>query len=325
MRQIEVSSYGVPEVLAEVRADCPCPSAGQVLIQVAAAGVNRLDCFQRAGHYPPPLGASPVLGLEVSGEIVEIAPDVVSLSVGDRVCALLTGGGYAEYAVADAALCLPVPVGCSLEESASLPEAAFTAWSMLWQRASLKSGESLLVQGGASGVGTFAVQLARAMGHSVYATAGSLQKCELAIRLGAKHVFNYKTQDFVREILTLTDNHGVDVILDVVGGPNLNRHLDVLAEDGRLAIIAFLGGASGELNVARLLKKRLTVTASALRARSLEFKTQVAKELQGKVWPLLQVGLIKPVIHARLPLSAAAEAHQMLEQGQVMGKVLLIP
>lgn len=325
MRQIEISSYGAPEVLVEVQADRPCPAAGQVLIRVAAAGVNRLDCFQRAGHYPPPVGASPIPGLEVSGEIVEVASDVDSLRVGDRVCALLTGGGYAEYAVADAALCLPVPAAYSLEEAASLPEAAFTVWSMVWQRAALKSGESLLVQGGTSGVGSFALQLARALGHSAYATAGNSQKCELAKQLGALQAFNYKTQDFVQEILTQTDGCGVDVILDVVGGPHLNRHLEVLAEDGRLAIIAFLGGASGELNVARLLKKRLTVTASTLRARSLEFKAQVAQELQIKVWPLLQAGLIKPVIHSRLPLFAAAEAHQILEQGQVMGKVLLIP
>lgn len=325
MRQIEISSYGGPEVLVEVQTDLPALAAGQILIKVAAAGVNRLDCFQRAGHYPAPVGASLIPGLEVSGEIVAVASDVVSLRVGGRVCALLTGGGYAEYAVADAALCLPVPAAYSLEEAASLPEAAFTVWSMLWQRAALKQGESLLVQGGTSGVGSFAVQLAKALGHSVYATAGSSQKCELAKQLGALQAFDYKTQDFVREILTQTDNRGVDVILDVVGGPQLNRHLEVLAEDGRLAIIAFLGGASGELNVARLLKKRLTVTASTLRARSLEFKAQVAQELQVKVWPLLQAGLIKPVIHSRLPLSAAAEAHQMLEQGQVMGKVLLIP
>lgn len=325
MRQIEISSYGAPEVLVEMQADRPLLAAGRVLIKVAAAGVNRLDCFQRAGHYPPPVGASPIPGLEVSGEIIAVASDVVSLRVGDRVCALLTGGGYAEYAVADAALCLPVPDGFSLEDAASLPEAAFTVWSMVWQRAALKSGESLLVQGGTSGVGSFAVQLARALGHSVYATAGNSQKCELAKQLGALQAFDYKTQDFVREILTQTDNRGVDVILDVVGGPYLNRHLDVLAEDGRLAIIAFLGGASGELNVARLLKKRLTVTASTLRARSLEFKAQIAQELQSRVWPLLQAGLIKPVIHSRLPLSAAAAVHQMLEQGQVMGKVLLIP
>lgn len=325
MRQIEVNAYGPPEVLQITNHDIPEPKASQVLIRVAAAGANRLDCFQRAGFYPPPAGASHILGLEVSGVVEAVGAEVEMWRPGDCVCALLDSGGYADYALAEACLCLPVPDPISLIDAAGLPEAAFTVWSMLWQRAALHSSETLLIQGGASGVGTFAVQLARALGHAVYATAGEASKCQLIRDLGATAVFNYKTQDFVAEVLAATAGRGVDVVLDMVGGSYLNRHLDVLAEDGRLVVIAFLGGATGEMNVARLLKKRLTVTASTLRSRSVEFKSQIAQELRDKVWPLLGAGLIRPVIAGRHGFDEAAHAHSLLEQGQVAGKLLLIP
>lgn len=325
MRQIEIAEYGPPEVLRIANRDIPRLTASQVLIRVAAAGVNRLDCFQRAGFYPPPAGASNILGLEVSGVVEAVGELVGSWRPGDQVCALLDSGGYAEYALAEASLCLPIPDGVSLIDAAGLPEAAFTVWSMLWQRAALLPSETLLVQGGASGVGTFAVQLARAMGHVVYATAGDASKCQLVRDLGANAVFNYKTQDFVAEVLTASAGRGVDVVLDMVGGSYLDRHLDVLADDGRLAIIAFLGGAKGDMNVARLLKKRLTVTASTLRSRSVDFKSQITQDLREKVWPLLGAGLIRPVIASRYGFDEAAHAHGLLERGQVAGKLLLIP
>lgn len=325
MRQIEISCYGEPDVLQLVDVDQPKPGPGQVLIQVAAAGVNRLDCLQRAGLYPPPPGASAIPGLEVSGHVVAVGPSVIGVKVGDAVCALLSGGAYAEFAVADAVLCLPLPRGMDVEDAAALPEAAFTVWSMVWQRAGLAAGETLLVQGGSSGIGSFAIQLARARGHTVYCTAGSPEKVELASRLGANHVIDYHTKDFVAEILSLTQGRGVDVVLDMVGGPYLSRHVDVLAEDGRLALIAFLGGAKGEVNVAKMLKKRLTLSASTLRNRPLSFKEALARQLRAEVWPLLDAGLIRPAIHARLPLQQAADAHRALEAGTVAGKILLIP
>lgn len=325
MRQIEIAEYGPPEVLRIANRDIPRPTASQVLIRVAAAGVNRLDCFQRAGFYPPPAGTSNILGLEVSGVVEAIGELVEGWRLGDRVCALLDSGGYAEYALADASLCLPIPDAVSLIDAAGLPEAAFTVWSMLWQRAALRPSETLLVQGGASGVGTFAVQLARAMGHNVYATAGDASKCQLVRDLGANAVFNYKTQDFVTELMAASAGRGVDVVLDMVGGSYLDRHLEVLAEDGRLVVIAFLGGAKGDMNVARLLKKRLTVTASTLRSRSVDFKSQITQELREKVWPLLGAGLIRPVIAGRYGFDEAAHAHGLLERGQVAGKLLLIP
>lgn len=325
MRQIEIRQPGGPEVMQVVEAARPQPGPGQVLIKVAAAGVNRLDCLQRAGHYPPPPGASPVPGLEVAGHISEAGPDVGDLQPGDAVCALLSGGGYAEWVLADAALCLPLPCGMDMAHAAALPEAAFTVWSMLWQRCALQPGETLLVQGGSSGIGSFAVLLARARGHTVLATAGGAGKCAAVSRLGASHVIDYRAQDFAAAALDLTGGRGVDVILDMVGGPYLARHLDSLAEDGRLAIIAFLGGARGEINTAQLLKKRLTVTASTLRNREPAFKHAIARQLRQEVWPLLDAGHISPLLHECLPLSEAPAAHAALEAGRVAGKLVLLP
>lgn len=325
MRQIEIRQPGGPEVMHVGEAARPRPGSGQVLIKVAAAGVNRLDCLQRAGHYPPPPGASPIPGLEVAGQVMEVGPEVGDLQPGDAVCALLSGGGYAEWAVADAALCLPVPKGMDMAHAAALPEAAFTIWSMLWQRCALRAGETILVQGGSSGIGSFAVQLARAFGHTVLATAGSAEKCAAVSRLGASHVIDYQAQDFATAVLGLTDGRGVDVILDMVGGPYLARHLDCLAEDGRLAIIAFLGGTRGEINTAQLLKKRLTVTASTLRNREPAFKYAIARQLRQEVWPLLDAGLVMPLLHECLPLAEAPAAHVALEEGRVIGKLVLLP
>lgn len=325
MRQIEIRQPGGPEVLHLVEAARPRPGAGQVLLKVTAAGVNRLDCLQRAGHYPPPPGASPIPGLEVAGHVLELGPGVTHLQAGDAVCALLSGGGYAEYAVADAALCLPLPQGMDMAHAAALPEAAFTVWSMVWQRCALQAGETLLVQGGSSGVGSFAVQLARARGHTVLATAGGPEKCAAVRRLGANHVIDYRAQDFAAAVLDLTGGRGVDVILDMVGGPYLARHLDILADDGRLAIIAFLGGARGECNTSQLLRKRLTVTASTLRNREPAFKHAIASQLRLQVWPLLDAGLLSPLLHESRPLAEASAAHAALEGGWVSGKLVLLP
>lgn len=325
MRQIDIRAPGGPEVLELHTAQTPLPGPGEVLLTVAAAGVNRLDCLQRAGHYPPPPGASPVPGLEVAGRVAAVGEGVDQLQVGDAVCALLTGGGYASHAVAAADLCLPVPDGLTMEQAAALPEAAFTAWSMVWQRCQLQPGETLLVQGGSSGVGSFAVQLARALGHTVYATAGSAAKCAAVARWGAAAVFNYRDQDWAAAVLDATGGRGVDVVLDMVGGPYLTQHLDVLAVDGRLALIAFLGGARGELNTAQLLKKRLTLTASTLRNRPLAFKAAIARQLREQVWPLFADGRLSVVVDACVPLAEAAAAHERLEQGNVVGKLVLCP
>lgn len=325
IQQIDIPIAGGPDVLCLREVPCPQPGPSQVLIRVAAAGVNRLDCFQRAGFYPPPAGASSVPGLEVAGEIVAVGAEVSRWHLGDRVCALLRDGGYADYAVAESALCLPVPAGYALDEAAALPEALFTVWSMLWQRCALQPGESVLIQGGSSGVGSIAIQLARALGHPVFATAGSADKLAVCRQLGATLAIDYRQASFAEQILTFTQGYGVDVILDMVGQPYLARHLECLAEDGRLALIAYLGGARGELDLRLLLKKRLTVTASTLRSRSLAFKAAIAAELEARVWPLLQSGAIRPWIDRRLPLSAAAEAHRRLEAGSVCGKLLLCP
>ena len=323
MRAIEMRGFGGPEVLQLCERDMPVPGPGEVLIRVKAAGVNRPDVLQRMGLYPVPPGASDLPGLEVAGEIVAGDMTGSELRIGDAVCALVQGGGYAEYCVAPLAQCLPVPQGLSMLEAASLPETYFTVWSNVFDRARLLPGESLLVQGGASGIGVAAVQLARAMGNRVFATAGSDEKCRAVEALGAERCINYKTEDFVQVVRELTANRGVDVVLDMVAGDYLPREMQCLADDGRIAIIALLGGAKAQIDLGQVLRRRLTITGSTLRPRSVQFKRDIAAQLKEKVWPLLEKRQIQPVIHTVLPLQAAAQAHALMESGQHIGKIVL--
>ncbi|MEZ5565230.1 MAG: NAD(P)H-quinone oxidoreductase [Gammaproteobacteria bacterium] len=328
MQVVEISAAGPPEVLRLARRPVPVPGPGEVLIRVAAAGVNRLDCLQRAGHYPPPPGASDLLGLEVAGTIVSAGATTnetlpAALSVGTPVCALLTGGGYAEYCVAPAAQCLPVPAALSLVEAAALPEAFFTVWHNVFERGHLQAGETLLVHGGASGIGTTAIQLGVALGARVYATAGSDQKCALCVELGAELAVNYRTHKFRDVIKEATGQHGVDVVLDMVGGPYLADNLRLLRDEGRLVYIAALGGARGELNVGQVFLKRLTITGSTLRNRTVAEKGRMAAALHRQVWPLLATRTIVPVIQQVMPLASAVEAHRILEANEAMGKIIL--
>lgn len=322
MKAIEISEFGAPEVLVPVERALPEPQDKQVLIKVAAAGVNRPDVLQRRGYYPPPAGASDIPGLEVSGVIV--AGDVVGghLAIGDEVCALLPGGGYAEYAIAEVSSCLPVPKGVDLIDAAGIPETFFTVYSNVWLRGRLKKGESLLVHGGASGIGTTAIQLAVAQGHQVFATVGSDERVAAVTALGAIGI-NYKTQRFEDEVLAKTGGKGVDVILDMVAGDYLNRNLQCLADEGRLVIIAFLGGMKGEIDAGQILRRRLTITGSALRSRPNAFKAEIAAELLAHVWPLLESGQVKPLVHEVYPLESAAQAHALMESGAHIGKIIL--
>ncbi|OZI71387.1 NAD(P)H-quinone oxidoreductase [Bordetella genomosp. 12] len=322
MRAVEISQPGGPDVLVPAQRPTPEPGPGEVLIRVTAAGINRPDVFQRLGNYAPPPGASDLPGLEVAGEIVGGDAAAGGFKVGDKVCALLAGGGYAEYCVAPALQCLPIPKGMSDIEAAGLPETYFTVWSNVFDRGALATGESLLVHGGASGIGTTAIQIARALGHTVYATVGSDDRVAAVERLGAKGI-NYKTQDFVQEIKTLTGGKGVDVVLDMVAGEYIGRDLSCLADDGRVVIIAQLGGAKATINTADLMRRRLTVTGSTLRPRPVAFKGAIAQALRQKVWPLLEQGAIKPIIHATLPLEQAAKGHAMMEAGEQIGKIIL--
>lgn len=301
----------------------PKPAADQVLIQIAAAGVNRPDLLQRQGSYPPPPGASAILGLEVAGTVVAVGPAVETLTVGDRICALVSGGGYAEYCLASAGCCLPLPQGFSFVEAAGLPECLFTVWSNLFQRGKLAKGESLLVHGGASGIGSFAIQLAKAFGNTVYATAGNAEKCRRCVELGAAAAIDYRQQDFVVEIAALTGGRGVDVILDMIGGDYLPRNLKALANEGRLLQIAIQHGAKAELNLWQIMQKRLTLTGSTLRARDDAFKTAIAGQLRQRVWPLLETGQVKPIIDSVFALADAEPAHARLESGQHFGKIIL--
>lgn len=323
MQAIEITKPGGPEVLRLVDRPIPQPGPGEVLIRVEAAGVNRPDVFQREGKYPPPAGASDLPGLEVAGTIVGGDPSAAGLQMGAAVCALVAGGGYAQYCTAPAVQCLPVPAGLSMQEAAGLPETYFTVWSNVFQRAALASGETLLVHGGASGIGTSAIALARAFGHTVYATAGSDERVSAMLKLGCTHGINYRTQDFVEEVRRLSNGRGVDVILDMVAGKYLERNIEILADDGRLVLIALLGGARGTLNCAQVMMRRLSVTGSTLRSRPPEFKAAIAKELHEKVWPLLESGTIRPVIHASFPLEEAARAHAMMDAGEQIGKIML--
>lgn len=324
MQAVEISQPGGPEVLTLVERPVPTPGPGEVLIRVSAAGVNRPDVFQRKGAYPPPPGASDLPGLEIAGEIVDGDPAPGGFKQGDKVCALVAGGGYAEYCVAPAVQCLPVPEGLSEIEAAGLPETYFTVWTNVFDRGRLAAGESLLVHGGASGIGTTAIQIAKAFGNTVYATAGSDERVKAIEELGADKGINYRTQDFVEEIKTLTDGRGVDVILDMVAGDYVARNIDCLADDGRAVLIALLGGNKATIPCAEILRRRLTLTGSTLRPRPVEFKAAIAKQLREKVWPLLEAGKIKPVVHATFPLGDASKAHAMMEAGEQIGKLILV-
>lgn len=301
----------------------PAPAQHQVLIQVAAAGVNRPDLLQRQGAYPPPPGASPILGLEVAGTIVEMGDEVKNFRAGDAVCALVTGGGYAEYCLASASCCLPIPDGFSLTEAAALPETFFTVWSNVFERGRLAPGETLLVHGGGSGIGTTAIQLAKAFGNKVYVTAGSADKCQRCQALGANAAIDYRQQDFVESIHHLTEGKGVDVILDMIGGDYFPRNLKCLATDGRLLQIAIQNGMKNEINLLAVMAKRLTVTGSTLRARDDAFKANIARQLRNKVWPLLEAGKIRPVIDSIFPLADAEHAHARMASNQHFGKIIL--
>ncbi|MGH8848480.1 MAG: NAD(P)H-quinone oxidoreductase, partial [Polaromonas sp.] len=315
-----------PEVLRLGARPAPVEGAGEVLIRVSASGVNRPDVLQRTGNYPVPPGASDIPGLEVAGEIV--AGDAQAMAaagfrIGDRVCALVAGGGYAELCVAPVGQCLPVPAGLSDVEAASLPETFFTVWSNVFERAHLQPGETLLIQGGSSGIGVTAIQMAKALGATVLVTAGSDDKCAACLALGADHAINYKTSDFAEAVKKLTAGKGVNVILDMVAGSYVAREVESLAEDGRLVIIAVQGGVKAEFNAGLVLRKRLTITGSTLRPRSQEFKTAVARALKENVWPLVASGAIKPVIHSTFAAADAAKAHALMESNQHVGKIVL--
>jgi len=323
MRAIEISAPGGPEVLRVTQRPVPTPAANEVLIEVAAAGVNRPDVLQRKGGYPPPPGASDIPGLEVAGTIVAAGAGANTWKTGDRVCALVTGGGYAEYVAAPAPQCLPIPRGLTLVEAAGLPETFFTVWVNVFERAGLKASETLLIQGGSSGIGVTAIQMARAFGHRVFVTAGSAEKCTACEKLGASRAINYRTEDFVAVVKELTGGKGVDVILDMVGGDYVPRELACLADDGRLSLIAFLGGTRATIDMTDILRRRLTITGSTLRARSVEVKGAIAQSLKQKVWPLIEAGRIKPVIYRIFGLEEASAAHALMESSAHVGKIIL--
>ncbi len=323
MRAIEITQPGGPEVLVSCDRPMPILKAGEVLIKVQAAGVNRPDVLQRSGNYPVPPDASDIPGLEVAGEIIDGDLDGSGFKKGDLVCALVQGGGYAEYCAAPVAQCLPIPKGWTALEAASLPETFFTVYSNVFERAKLADGETLLVQGGSSGIGVTAIQMATALGHRVFATAGTDDKCRACEALGAERGINYRSEDFVAVIKSLTDGKGADVILDMVAGAYVNREIQCLADDGRLVIIAMLGGAKGEVNFSEILRRRLTVTGSTLRPRPVAFKQDIANKLREKIWPLLEAGRIKPVIYKTFSLQQAAEAHALMETSAHVGKIML--
>ena len=321
MTAIEITAPGGPEALAPAERPVPRPGPGEVLVRVAAAGVNRPDVMQRQGHYPPPPGASDVPGLEIAGEVVASGPGAAG--VAGRVCALVQGGGYAEYCLAAAPLCLPVPAGMTDVEAAGLPETYFTVWTNVFERGRLAPAETLLVHGGSSGIGTTAIQLARAFGAAVYATAGSDEKCRACEGLGAAECVNYREDDFVARIEAATDGRGVDVVLDMVGGDYFPRCLDCLAVEGRLVQIATQRGIKSEINLLKVMVKRLTVTGSTLRPRSVAEKTPIANALRERVWPLLEAGKARPIVHATFPLREAAAAHALMDSGAHVGKIVL--
>lgn len=323
MIAISIAKPGGPEVLQPIEVPLPEPGPREVLIRVAAAGVNRPDLMQREGKYPPPPGASDIPGLEVSGTIAACGPDTVRWRDGDHVCALVSGGGYAEYCVVPGVQCLPIPAAVDLVSAAGMPETFFTVWTNVFERGRLREGESFLVHGGASGIGTTAIQMARAFGARVFATAGTEGKCGACERIGAERAINYNTEDFVAVLMSLTGGRGIDVILDMVGAPYFARNIALLALEGRLLQIAVLRGATAEINLVRLLRQRLTITGSTLRSRSVEEKGAIASALEKAVWPLVEAGRIRPIVYATFPLKQAAEAHRVMESGSHIGKIVL--
>ena len=322
MTAIKLHAFGEPDCLCPSQMDRPQPSMGEVLIRVEAAGVNRPDIMQRKGLYPPPPGASDILGLEVAGTVAAVGEQVSSPQVGDDVCALVTGGGYAEYCIAAAPLCLPIPRGLNYIQAASLPETFFTVWTNVFERGKLQARDSILIHGGTSGIGVAAIQLARCFGSKVFATAGTEEKCRFCTDLGAQAI-NYHEQDFAASVLELTENRGVDVILDMVGGDYLQRNLSCLAMEGRLVQIAVMNGPKANINLPTIMLKRLTLTGSTLRPRSVDEKARIARALLAQVWPLLESGEIKPIVHAVFKLEKAADAHSLMESGRHIGKIIL--
>lgn len=323
MRAVEISSPGGPEVLRATTRTPPRPRTGEVLIEVYAAGINRPDVLQRQGVYAAPTDASDLPGLEVAGRIATVGDGVTDWVIGDAVCALANGGGYAEYCAVPAGQCLPVPKGLDFVQAASLPETCFTVWTNVFDRGALKPGETFLVQGGTSGIGVTAIQMVNAFGNRVFATAGSDEKCAACVRLGAEVGINYRTQDFVDVVRAATGGKGVDIILDMVGGDYVPRELKALATEGRLVLIAFLGGAKATVNVADIMMRRLVLTGSTLRARDAAVKAGIAQSLREKVWPLIEARRIRPVVHAVFPLDRAADAHALMESGTHVGKIVL--
>ncbi|MDP4918296.1 MAG: NAD(P)H-quinone oxidoreductase [Haliea sp.] len=324
MRCIEITEPGAPSVLKIAERSAPVAAAGELLIDVFAAGVNRPDVMQRLGFYPPPPGASDLLGLEVAGKVAAVGDGVAGWQVGDRVCALTNGGGYAEQAVAPAGQCLPVPDGLDFAAAAGVPETFFTVWTNVFMRAGLQPGETLLVHGGSSGIGTTAIQMARALGATVYVTAGSAEKCAACLQLGAAQAVNYREEDFEGVLREATGDAGIDVILDMVGGDYVNRNIRLAAVDGRIVNIAFQGGFEASVNFVPVLLKRLTLSASTLRPQSLEAKAEIAAQLHKTIWPRLQQGDIHPVVAATFPLEQAAAAHELMESSQHIGKIILL-
>lgn len=302
----------------------PIPNGGEVLIQVEAAGVNRSDVLQRKGYYLPPEGASPLLGLEVAGTIIAVGPGVDSGALKQKVTALTPGGGYAEYCVTAYSQCLPIPKGLTIAEAASLPETFFTVWSNLFERCHFAPGETLLIQGGTSGIGVTAIQIAHALGHPVYATAGSHEKCAACLKLGASRAINYKTEDFAQVVKEATEGRGVDVILDIIGGDYIAREVPILAKDGRLALIGMMGGRMASFNGSELIHNRLTITGSSLRPASLAYKAHIAQKLKTHIWPLIEEGKIRPVLYKTFPFTQAAEAHRLMESSEHIGKIVLL-
>lgn len=323
MTAIEISQPGPPDVLRATTRPVPQPAPGEVLVRVEAAGVNRPDVLQRLGQYPPPAGTSDIPGLEIAGLIVAIHPGVIRWRVGDRVCALVAGGGYAEYCVAPAVQCLPIPPNMNAIAAAAVPETFFTVWTNLFRRGALRSGERVLIHGGSSGIGTTAIQLAHALGAIVFATAGSEEKCEACRRLGARLAINYRTTDFVEAVQRETGGAGVDVVLDIIGADYFAKNVECLALDGRLVQIGLLGGARTSIDLGRVMRRRLTITGSTLRVRTAEEKGALARDLEANVWPLLSAGQVAPVLDRTFPLTAAAEAHRRIEASEHIGKIVL--
>ncbi|MCO5103618.1 MAG: NAD(P)H-quinone oxidoreductase [Burkholderiaceae bacterium] len=326
MRVVEISSFGAPDVLRLAERPVPVPGAGEVLVRVSASGVNRPDVLQRKGYYAPPPGASDIPGLELAGVIESGDAQALAragLQLGQRVCALVAGGAYAQWCVVPVGQCLPIPGALSDVEAASLPETFFTVWSNVFDRGGLQSGETLLVQGGSSGIGVAAIQLARAFGATVIATAGSDEKCALCLSLGAQHAINYRRQDFGAEVLRITEGRGADVVLDMVAGDYVAREVACMAEDGRLVIIAVQGGTSAQFDAGLVLRRRLVITGSTLRARPVAFKAAIADALRSRVWPLIASGSVAPVVHSTFPAAQAAQAHALMESSQHAGKIVL--